>query len=289
MTIPNHGLSVVVIAHREEDRIGRCLMSVREIASELVVVIQQADDPTAQIAKDAGARVVLRKWTGYVDQKNEALRQARHQWVLQLDADEAVSVELAESISAFVREDNLDYDAASFAGRERYYGKWLRFGLAQRWWDGRLVRNGTARWDGGLVHEHLERGRACRLQGLLEHYSCRSSSHLDKKNSSYADLWVAQRIMEGRPVPTSAEIFVRPLFRFVVAFVVRLGFLDGVAGYLHAAHRRHYTLQKYARLREYFIAPHYKSEIDRLIQNARQKGVSRRHGLDRIRGHKKLV
>lgn len=280
---PATGLSVVMIAHREEDRIERALKSVRGWTDAIHVVVQTDDDPTEKVAMEHGAQVYRNPWTGYAAQKNFALSLANTPWILQLDADEVVSEEMRESILAFVNNDDPRYAAASFRGWDYFYNRFLKHGCGTRIWRNRLVRKNVATWQGGMVHEHQNiDGDSTLLDGRLHHYSCRSTQHLIDKNSHYADLFVAQRVVQKRLDVSRLSIVVRPLFRFFRSYVLRGGFLDGYAGYLYAWHLAHYTFMRYSRLREYVVSEHYRQKIDQMIHDRDGPGTTRTHGFDRV-------
>ena len=120
-------LSVCVITLNEEDRIGDCLASVA-FADEVLVVDSGSTDRTVAIARERGARVIVRGWPGYVAQKNFALEQATTDWVLCLDADERVSPRLAEQIRRVVAEDPGALAGYRMARKTFYLGRWILHG-----------------------------------------------------------------------------------------------------------------------------------------------------------------
>lgn len=279
----NEALSVVIIAHQEQDRIERCITHVLDIAAEVIVIIQDQDDPTGPLASQLGAIVIVNPWRGYAEQRNFALTHARQEWILQLDADEVVTSELSASIREFVRDQSHAYSSASFFGIDFFYNRWLLFGGARRKWKSRLVRKDHSQWTGGLVHEHQQiSGDACHLEGLIHHYSNRSLDHMEKKINHYANLFVAQRVAEGRTKTSTFSALIRPAFKFVQSYILRFGFLDGFAGYLYARYRSHYTFMKYSRLREYAINEQYRTQIDKTLSKSSYKRKSRLHGADRL-------
>ena len=103
-------LSVVIIAKNAERHVSRCLGSVKDIASEIIVVHNDCTDDTVKIAEEFGAKTVEQEWLGFRDQKNVALDHANHPWILSLDSDEELSPELRESIIRFVKENDPKYN-----------------------------------------------------------------------------------------------------------------------------------------------------------------------------------
>lgn len=277
-------ICVVVVAHQEQARLGRCLASVRDWVREMVVVVQSADDTTIDIAQRCGARVLVNEWRGYAAQRNFALQQANATWVLQLDADESVSDELRQQILDFVASQPTE-DAASFRVLDYFMSTWLQHGETYRSRSVRLVRNGAARWAGGLVHEHLQvRGEIRPLDGHVLHHSNPSTASLNQKLSHYADLFVAQRVARGRTRVSLLDIVLRPAFRFFRTYFLRLGFLDGYAGYVYSRYLSHYTFMRYSRLREYSRSESYRQLVNDILATTDHVGEPRVHGFDRLTG-----
>ena len=272
-----------MIAHKEGDRIERSLRSVVPIAHEIIVVIQDPEDKTGTVARRFGALVHHREWTGFADQKNHALSLARHEWILQLDADEVLTESLQTGITHFLEQGTEGFNAASFAGRDFFHGRWLRYGTSPRLWRDRLVRRGCSRWLPSLVHESQQvHGRSTRIAGVLHHYSIRHTRHMHEKYSRYADLFVAQKVRNGAGAPGVMHILARSAFRFFRSYVLRLGILDGYPGLLYALHLHHYTLIRYSRLREYFSVPEYRREIDQILAHQCPTASGKRREPDRL-------
>ena len=148
-----HPLSVVIITFNEERNIGRCIASVHGLADEVVVVDSESTDRTRAIAEELGARVLVRKWTDYSDQKNFANQQASHAYILSLDADEEVSSALRGSLLA-AKSAGLQ-DAYSMHRLTNYCGHWVRHG---GWYPDTKVRlfpKSAVRWEGEFEHETL--------------------------------------------------------------------------------------------------------------------------------------
>ncbi|MEM9302860.1 MAG: glycosyltransferase family 2 protein [Pseudomonadota bacterium] len=279
-------ISLCVIAHREEKRIARCLEAARPAVAEMVVVVQEPDDPTIAIAEALGATVHRHPWEGYVAQKNVALAQATQPWVLSLDADEVLDEELALAIAA------IDFDRSegvqAFAARrvDYFIDRWLEHGEPGRQYPTRLFRAGQARWYGGFVHEQLEidgEGERPRLPGRIRHYSNDSAHDFALKLSRYARLFVAQQVASGRKSPSLAEIWVRANARFIKSYLLRRGFRDGYAGLVHALWLKAYTYERYAGLREYARNPGWREEIDALLASHAEIDSVLLHGLDRLK------
>lgn len=250
-------ISVCMIAGAEARRIGRALDSVADWAGELIVVLnQEVQDGTEQIVRAAGGSVFREAWKGHIAQKNSAAEKAKQTWILGLDADEAVSPALRAEITAlFTSGAAEDHAAWSFPRCTYYCGRWIRHGDWYPDRQTRLWRRGTAQWGGVNPHDRLEvRSTVGRLQSDLWHYSFESIDHQIAKIAPYANDFVRHRQALGRGA-SWLELTVRPLWRFVRAYVFRLGFLDGWPGYYIAWANAFSTLTRYAKVREAALHP----------------------------------
>jgi glycosyltransferase involved in cell wall biosynthesis len=244
-------VSVCIISGAEAHRIGRALDSVSGWTEEIVVVLnQEAADGTDRIAGERGARVVREPWQGFVAQKNSVLSKASQPWVLGLDADEAVSPELRDEIATLLSKNDNQCEAYSFPRLSFYLGRWIRHG---DWYPDRCTRlwqRGKAHWTGIDPHASLKvEGSTGRLKNHLWHYTTDTLDHQLVKTSKYADDFVVHCRQQGRQI-RMADLLVRPAWRFVRAYFVRLGFLDGWQGYTIAYMTAFYTFLRYAKARE---------------------------------------
>ncbi|WP_073281257.1 glycosyltransferase family 2 protein [Hymenobacter psychrotolerans] len=224
-------LSVVVITFNEEANIARCLEAVRGVADDVVVVDSFSTDRTVEICEEMGARVIQHAFEGYVQQKNFATTQAHYDHVLQLDADEVLTPELRQSILA--AKHNWQGGGYTLARLTNYCGSWVRHG---GWYPDRKLRlydRRLGQWEGLLLHERYEMqpGQAVgALQGDALHYSYHSIaqhvSQLNRFTSIAADeLW-----LRGKRRVTLFHLLLKPFWKFVHGYFLRLGFLDGFAG-----------------------------------------------------------
>ncbi len=241
-------ISVCIVAMNEEDRIGDCLRSV-EFADEWIVVDSHSTDRTREIAAEFGARVIERDWPGHVEQKNFALDQAEHDWVLCIDADERVSPELRVSIQAALASDTLP-DGFRFARRTWYLGRWIDHG---GWYPDRklrLFRRGRARWGGINPHDHVQmEGDALLLSGDLLHYSYRSIADHLRTINSFTTIAAREKHSRGQRAGL-LDLLGRPFWKFLRMYLLKAGFLDGVAGIVVAVIGSFYVFLKYAKLLE---------------------------------------
>jgi glycosyltransferase involved in cell wall biosynthesis len=224
-------LSAVIITRNEARNIGRCLASLEGVCEERIVVDAESTDDTRAIAERHGARVVVRGWTDYSDQKNFANGLASHPYVLSLDADEELSSELRASLFALKRK---GFSGAYAMDRlTNYCGTWVRHG---GWYPDTKVRlfdRNTAHWAGAHVHETLELApgtRATLLEGDLLHYSYPSIPDHLERIERYSDLH-ARKLMAAGKRAGPVKLWGSPIAKFLQGYVLQLGFMDGRAGW----------------------------------------------------------
>jgi glycosyltransferase involved in cell wall biosynthesis len=227
---PRAPLSAIIITRNAAAVLGPCLESLA-FADEIIVVDSSSSDGTPELAARKGARVVRKEWLGFGRQKQFAVEQASHDWVLCLDADERVSPELARSIeSALAAPVSPVY---RMARRNRFLGRWLSHGEGYPDWSPRLFNRLNARWSDDLVHEKvLFAVTPGTLDGDLMHESADDLSMYLERQNRYTTLAARQAFEEGRNA-NLAHLFLSPFVRFIKFYVMRLGFLDGLPGLLH--------------------------------------------------------
>jgi glycosyltransferase involved in cell wall biosynthesis len=247
-------ISACIIALNEERNLPRCLKSIATLADEIVVVDSASTDATAEIAREFGARVIQQDWLGYVGQKNFALDQASHPWVLSIDADEEVSPELAASIARVKADPAADLPTApngyQISRIVFYRWRWIRHG---DWYPDRLVRlfrRAEARFSGGRVHEKLElSGGHPILPGHLHHFTYENAADRAARCAKYAALWAQSSHEEGRRAQAWSGA-THALARFAKGFFFKAGFLDGAVGWDIAMGNAREVWLKYQLLRK---------------------------------------
>jgi len=222
-------LSITIITKNEEKRIAKCLDSV-SFADEILVVDSGSTDRTVEIARQYGARVIQQSWLGYGRQKRFAVDQARNDWVLCLDADEWLSEDLQESIKAIEH----DCAAYSFNRRNKFLGKWLRHGEGYPDRVIRLFNRRTSNWTKDIVHERVRvNGKLGHLYGDLMHESEMTLASYKSKQNDYAK--IQAKGLSQKPFYALVIFMVfSPLVRFLKYYLLRAGFMDGLAGFAHA-------------------------------------------------------
>ena len=242
-------ISAVIIARDEAHAIADCLQSV-SFADEIVLVDSGSQDETPSIAKRFGARVIHQDWLGFGAQKQFAVEQASHDWILSIDADERVSPELRESILQAVTAPQAK--AFEMPRCNRFMGRWLRHGEGYPDYNLRLFHRDHARWSEDAVHEHvLAEGPVHRLKGDLLHESEDGIADYLRKQNTYTSLQAQALFDAGKKVGT-AKLLMSPLLRFVKFYFFRRGFLDGVPGLVHILIGCFNSFAKYAKLMEMY-------------------------------------
>ena len=246
-TAPRAALSAVLITRNAAAVLEACLESLA-FADEIVVVDSSSSDATAEIARRHGARVVQKEWLGFGRQKQFAVEQAAHDWVLCLDADERVSPRLAQSIGAALA--SPASPVYRMPRRNRFLGRWLAHGEGYPDWSPRLFNRLNARWSDDLVHEKvLYAVTPGTLQGDLLHDSSDDLSAYLERQNRYTTLAARQAFEQGRSAGM-LHLMLSPVVRFFKFYVLRLGFLDGLPGLMHISIGCMNSYLKYAKLIE---------------------------------------
>ncbi|HEX7055241.1 MAG TPA: glycosyltransferase family 2 protein [Burkholderiales bacterium] len=244
---PRAPVSVVLITRNAAGVLDACLESV-SFADEIVLVDSASNDGTQDIAARRGARVVQKEWLGFGRQKQFAVEQAKHDWVLCLDADERVSPELAASIQQALA--NPVSPVYRMARRNRFLGRWLSHGEGYPDWSPRLFNRLNARWSDDLVHEKvLYAVTPGTLQGDLLHDSYDDLATYLERQNRYTTLAARQAYEMGKSAGP-LHLLASPVVRFFKFYVLRLGFLDGLPGLVHISIGCMNSYVKYAKLME---------------------------------------
>ena len=243
-------ISVCIISGAEAHRIGRTLDSVAGWAAEVIVVLNDdVADGTDCLASERGAKVFREPWKGHVKQKNSAADKATQPWILGLDSDEVVSPALREEIARLLASGQATSLQAAycFPRCSLFQGRWIRHG---DWYPDRQTRlwqHGRARWGGIDPHDKIHAdGPVGKLRGELLHYAAETFDQQMRKTVLYANLFAQQCAAESRRV-SFLELAVRPPWRFMRGYFLRLGFLDGWAGFCVAWMGAIYTFLRYAK------------------------------------------
>lgn len=241
-------LSVVIITFNEEKNIGRCIDSVKNVADEIIVVDSCSTDSTVAIARDKGADVRMQPFLGYVEQKNMALGAALNEYVLSLDADEALDKVLEASILQAKKE--FTYVGYTMNRCTNYCGKFIRHGS---WYPDtklRLFDKSMAYWGGDNPHDKVILKEALplkHLKGDILHYSYNSIEEHIQQNNKFSTISAETLFRRGKKT-NIFKIILHPFWAFVLGFILRKGFLDGFYGFVVALQVAHLSFLKHAKL-----------------------------------------
>lgn len=225
-------LSAVIITLNEEKNIGRCVQSLQGIADEILVVDSFSGDATESICQSLGVKFVKHPWEGYVKQKQFANALASNDLVFSIDADEAVSPELAQSILK-IKGMNTSRKVFSMNRLMNYCGKWIRHGGWYPEYKIRIFDRRFVGWTGGQVHETLsipDDFEVVRIDGDLYHYSYYSEAEFCRQTEKFAHLSAEDAIARGKK-GSLFEAYFHCFWRFVRDYIFKTGFLDGKTGF----------------------------------------------------------
>jgi glycosyltransferase involved in cell wall biosynthesis len=242
-------LSAVIITFNEERNLKRCIDSLSTVADEIIVVDSFSQDGTQRIAEAAGARFIQHSFEGHIQQKNIALSHAQHEWVLSLDADEALDETLRASIAAIKKSG--DAKGYSMNRLTNYCGHWVRH---CGWYPDtkvRLIRNGMGSWTGVNPHDRLDLlngARPAHLAGDILHYSYYTLDDHRKQIEYFGDI-AARELFARKKKISWAMLFVKVFAQFIKSYIIKLGVLDGAAGWTISRMSAYATWRKYTKLK----------------------------------------
>jgi glycosyltransferase involved in cell wall biosynthesis len=243
-------VSACVIAGNDGHQIRRCLASLAWVDECIVVVDERSDDATEAIVRELGARVFRRAYAGNVEQKNFALDQAKCDWVVSLDADEALSTDLVRRIRDRLASCDGGVDGFELSRVTFHLGRWIRHGDFFPDRQLRVFRRGSGHWSGRNPHGRVSvAGRVESLPGDLEHYSYRDLSDQLARIRRFSAIEAREMFAAGRRARIR-DMALRPPARWLRAYVIKAGFMDGVPGFLIAAMTAFHVFLKYAQLWE---------------------------------------
>lgn len=241
-------ISGVVITYNEETYLERCLSSMVAVVDEIVVVDSFSTDRTPEICKKFNVKFVQQEFLGYKEQKNFALEQASHDHILSLDGDEALSEELKDSILQI--KTNLTHDGYYCNRRNNYCGQWINH---SDWYPDRklrLFKKSCGSWQGINPHDTFVLNNpknSAKLKGDLLHWIYDSYSEHNQKVEKFSTI-AAQAYYELGIKSSIFKIIWRPSWAFFKAYILRLGFLDGLNGWIISVQTYNVTFLKYVKL-----------------------------------------
>ncbi|HYV91601.1 MAG TPA: glycosyltransferase family 2 protein [Chitinophagales bacterium] len=250
-------ISAIIITFNEEKNIARCLDSLRNVADEIIVVDSFSTDNTEKICRGKNARFIQHVFEGYIEQKNFAMLQAAHHYVLSLDADECLSDELKQSVLEVKK--NLSKglpaeikDGYTMNRLNNFCGKWIHH---SGWYPDRKIRlwnRNKGKWGGVNPHDKvvMEEGSTIGfIQGDLLHYTATSIEQFKKQQERFATI-AADEIFKRGKKSSGFGAYMKGMLMFVRRYFFQLGFLDGYYGWVICNEAAKYTYLKYVKAKE---------------------------------------
>lgn len=243
-------ISVAMITFNEEKVLETTLNSVKDLVDEIVIVDSGSRDKTEEIAKKYGAKFFVEPWKGYGAQKNSAIEKCNGEWILNIDADEEISVELSKKIKDIIEknEDNVyEINRQSVC-----FGKKLKYGGWGSSYAIRLFKKNSGKYNKNEVHEKFEtEKKVLKIKEKIYHHSYLTMEDYFIRFNRYTTEGAKEYYKKNKKV-NFLDIFLNPIYKFIKMYIIRLGFLDGIEGFVIASTSSMYSMIKYFKLREMY-------------------------------------
>lgn len=250
----NAKVSAIIITYNEATAIERCIDSLLPVANEIIVVDSFSTDNTKYIClslakQHNNLRFFQRDFTGYSNQKNWGIAQAKHPYILSLDADECLTPTLTAAIKIALKKS--DYKAYQFNRLTWYCGKWIKHG---HWYPDRKLRlwhKKYGSWNTRPIHESVQlkaHTKIAHLKGNLLHYAFISEQEHLQQIAKYTTISANMLYQQGKKA-NFYHIYLKPIWKFISGYLFKAGFLDGKQGYAVAKHSAYATYLKYTKLK----------------------------------------
>ena len=244
-------ISSITIAKNEEANIAKCIESLRECVDEIIVLVDaESTDTTIEIVKSyPNVKYEVVKWMGYAKTKQYGVSLCSNDWILWIDADEVITKELSKELIKF-KTSSPNCTAYSIPRKAFFLGRWIKH---SGWYPGRVTRlfnKHEVKFSENDVHEHLlVNGETGKLNSDLEHYTDPNIYHYFQKFNRYTTLAAEELVKRGKSF-TIIDILLRPIVIFVKMYFIKLGFLDGIQGFILAVFSSAYVFTKYCKFWE---------------------------------------
>lgn len=241
-------VSAVIITFNEEEHLEKCLASLIDVVDEIVVVDSFSTDSTPEICNAFGTKFIQQKFLGYIEQKNFALKHATYDRILALDGDEALSDKLKESILEV--KNNWEFDGYYCNRLNNYCGQWIKH---SDWYPDRklrLFKRNSGSWQGINPHDKfvLNKPKSIgKLNGNLLHWIYKDYQDHNQKVELFSTIAAKAYFNNGKR-SSIWKIIYRPTWAFIKAYFLRLGFLDGLNGFIICVQTYNVTFLKYIKL-----------------------------------------
>lgn len=241
-----NNLSAVIITKNEELNIRRCLESIKDLVSEIIIIDSQSTDDTVKICKEYGSKVYQIDWEGFGKAKKFGVEKASNNWILSLDSDEEVTPSLFEEISKILVEPKVN--VYKIKRRSFFLGKQIKHCGWNNDFPKRLFNKQYGNFNEDLVHESVViKGERGIINSPLNHFTYPTIDIQIKKMNLYSELGAKKSCADGKTTSLfSAVIF--GIFRFVKMYFLQLGFLDGYKGFILSINTAYGVFLKYSKL-----------------------------------------
>ena len=244
-------ISAIILAKNEEHNIGRCLASLKGCVEDIIVLVDdQTSDKTIEIIKTFPmVKFYVVNWKGYAKTKQYAVSLTQNNWILWIDADEALTDKLKSDINNF-KKSSPKHSAYSVTRKAYFLGKWIKH---CGWYPGRVTRlfdKKKAKFSNTQVHEHLlVEGSVGELSSDLDHFTDPDIKHYFKKFNEYTSLAAEDLLNSGRKFRI-IDLLIRPSVMFFKMYIIKLGFLDNIEGLILSVFSSLYVFTKYCKFWE---------------------------------------
>lgn len=244
--MPREPITIIVPTGNEQENIVACLESCRPLADELIVVDSFSEDKTVELATPIADTVVQHEYVNSAAQKNWIIPQAKHDWVMIVDADERITPELRAEIEAAL--ESPEHDGYRIRRLNHFLGRPIRHCGWNRDTVLRVFRKSVARYQDRHVHADIEGCKSVGMfRGQLEHHTCNDLERYMVKHDRYTS-WAARDRAKRTVKVRWYHLTIRPAWRFFKQYILRLGVLDGKAGLMICWLSAHSVFMKYAKL-----------------------------------------
>jgi len=242
-------ISATIITKNEEESIERCILSLKDIADEIIVIDSFSIDRTEEICRNLNVNFYQNKFEGHIQQKNYAITKAKYDYILSLDADEALSEELIEELVE-LKNKGLKYKAYRINRFNNYMGRWIKFTDWNPDWKIRLFDKNVARWGGLNPHDFVVPNKNIKIGKLkykIKHWVIEDIETHSRKANQFSTIGARSYYKKGRR-SSFFRIIINPSWSFFKSYILKLGFLDGIAGLAIASISSYTVFLKYLKL-----------------------------------------
>lgn len=244
-------LSAAIMTFNEERNLERTLKALADICDEIVIVDSGSTDKTKEIAEKYEARFIYQPWLGYGKQRNAAIDNCSGKWILAVDADEELSPELKQKITEIIN-GNEDKKVYEINRLSVCFGKKIKHGGWGTSYAVRLFLKTAGRFNDNTVHESfVTQEEIFKIKENIYHHSYLTLEDYFSKFNRYTTEGALEYYKKGKKASIGQVVF-NPMYKFIRMYIIRLGFLDGIEGFLLASTSSMYSMVKYFKLREIY-------------------------------------